>query len=401
MSDLTPYAPSTIFACEQGQQRCVPRVLIAPSRYIQGDGTLDHLGRYLSIVPARCPALLLSAGSQRREGARILKSLRASGLDAELVVFGGECSVGEVERVTTLLRAAASKVDCVVAFGGGKCVDAGKSIAWRLGLPVVICPSLASNDAPCSALSVMYTDESVYEGVEFFPGSPALVVVDTGIVARAPVRYLVAGMGDAMATWYEASTCMQNPEGRSVLGARPTLSAAALGELCANTLFAHGIEAVGAVRRGEVSDALESVVEANTLLSGVGFESGGLAVAHSVAQGLTVIPKIERNFLHGEMVAMGLLTQLVLESREDEARRVAEFFAAVGLPVHLGQLSLSGNDTAELSGAMQAALTFPFVVNEPFEVTTESLLAASRRADVLGKALCSAKGETAYRALRA
>ena len=59
---------------------------------------------------------------------------------------------------------------------------------------MVICPTLASNDAPCSALSVIYTPEGVSEGVEFFPTSPAIVAVDTRIVAEAPVRYLVAGL---------------------------------------------------------------------------------------------------------------------------------------------------------------------------------------------------------------
>jgi glycerol dehydrogenase len=193
---------------------------------------------------------------------------------------------------------------------------------------------------------------------------------------------------------------MLNPDARTTVGARPTLSANALGQLCADTLFAQGIAAAASVQRKEVDDALESIVEANTLLSGLGFESGGLAAAHSVAQGLTVISSVEKNYLHGEMVAMGLLTQLVLERREDEAVRVAEFFAAVGLPTHLGQLSLSADNVADLSSAMQAATTVPFLVNEPFPVSAEDLLVANRRADVLGKDVALAKGDAAWRALR-
>lgn len=399
MPDLTPYAPQSVFSHEDGDHRCVPQVLIAPARYVQGSGTLEHLGRYLSIVPSRRAAVLLSAGGRHRDGARLSKSLRSAGVDAEMVTFEGECSLEEVERVAVLLRTRTPAVDCVVAVGGGKCVDAGKAIAWRLAVPAVICPSLASNDAPCSALSVMYTPEGAWAGIEFFPQSPALVVVDTRVVAEAPVRYLVAGMGDAMATWYEARTCLQNREARTVLGARPTLAANALGELCANTLFEHGIAAVTAVQRREVTDAVERVVEANTLLSGIGFESGGVAGAHAVAQGLTVIPAVARDYLHGEMVAMGLLTQLVFESREAEARRVAEFFAAVGLPIHLGQLSLGADDSRQLRSVMETALTLPFVGNEPLPVTVGGLLAASRRADALGRQVAQATGEAAYRAL--
>jgi glycerol dehydrogenase len=393
--------PHAIFSVEDGAHRSVPRVLIAPSRYVQGDGILDHLGRYLSIVPSTRAAILISAGGQQRDGARLLASLRLAEVDAVVVMFQGECSAEEVSRVVGILQATTPAVDCVVAVGGGKCVDAGKCVAARLAVPVVICPSLASNDAPCSAASVMYTPAGVFTGLEFFPQSPALVAVDTRIVAEAPVRYLVAGMGDAMATWYEARTCLQNPQARSILGARPTLAASALGELCANTLFADGVAAVEAVRRTEVTEALERIVEANTLLSGIGFESGGLAVAHSVAMGFTVLPEVHQHYLHGEMVAMGLLTQLVLESHGEEAKQVAEFFAQVGLPVHLGQLALSPQDKTQHSAVMETAMMRPFVGNEPFAVTAETLLAASLQAHALGMDVAQRAGDAAYRALHA
>jgi glycerol dehydrogenase len=206
----------------------VPRVLIAPSRYIQGDRILEHLGRYLCLLPSTRAAILISAGGQQRDGARLVASLRQAAIDAVVVTFQGECSAEEVARVVGVLQATTPPVDCVVAVGGGKCVDAGKCVAARVAVPVVICPSVASSDAPCSAVSVMYTPAGGRAGVEYFPQSPALVVIDTRLIAEAPVRYLVAGMGDAMATWYEARTCLQNPQARSVVGARPLGS----GHLC-------------------------------------------------------------------------------------------------------------------------------------------------------------------------
>ena len=241
--------------------------------------------------------------------------MKSAQIESEVVIFHGECSTEEVDRVVEILQAMGTPVDCVVAVGGGKCLDVGKFAAYRLAMPMVSVPTLASTDAPCSALAVMYTTEGVFNDVAFFPRSPALVAIDTRIVAEAPVRFLVAGLGDAMATWYEARTCFDNPRARSVLGARPTLATRAIGKLCSDTLFEYGFSAVGAVRRSEVNDALESIVEANTFLSGIGFESGGLAVAHSVAQGLTVLPEVHRNYMHGEMVAIGLLTQLVIEKK--------------------------------------------------------------------------------------
>ena len=400
MSSAATYEPGAIFSVEEGESTSVPRVFIAPHRYIQGDGILAHLGRYLKIVPTKQAAILISEGGRRRLGERLLGSLDDAHIDSVVINFNGECSLEEIERITDILRTQSNSVDCVVAVGGGKCVDAGKCVAYRLGTPVVICPSLASNDAPCSALSVIYTREGVSEGVEFFPTSPAIVAVDTRIVAEAPVRYLVAGMGDAMATWYEANTCFLNPKARTTVGARPTLAAGAIGELCATTLFEYGVSGAEAVERSEVNDALERVVEANTLLSGLGFESGGLAAAHAVAQALTVVPGMHRNYLHGEMVAIGLLTQLVLEKQTDEASKVARFFAKVGLPVQFGQLSLAPQNKSQLVEVMEGAVATPIMANEPLTVTTESLVAAALQVNELGTDVTKSEGCAAFDALR-
>jgi glycerol dehydrogenase len=387
------YLPHPIFAADENR---VPRVLLAPQRYIQGNGVLDHMGNYLSLLNARRAGILVSTRGQQADGARMIGSLESAGIDPVISTFNGECSLDEINLHVGYLES--KSVDCLIAIGGGKCVDAGKCIAYRLGVPVVIVPTLASNDAPCSALSVLYTPEGVSSGVEFFPDNPTLVVVDTGVIANASERYLVAGMGDAMATWYEARVCLQNPNAITTIGTRPTLAAAAIGEMCAKTLFSEGQSAAEAVAANQVTDSLENVVEANTLLSGLGFESGGLAVAHGIAQSYTAVPIVHDNYLHGEMVAMGTLTQLVMESK-DEARRVAEFFAEVGLPIHLGQLSLSADDKSALDIVSAATMEFPFIGNMPLALTPESILTSIIEAHELGLAVADAVGDTAYRRL--
>jgi glycerol dehydrogenase len=137
------------------------------------------------------------------------------------------------------------------------------------------------------------------------------------------------------------------------------------------------------------------------LLSGLGFESGGLAAAHGIAQAYTGIPQVEANYLHGEMVAMGTLGQLMMEQRDGEARRVAEFFADVGLPVHLGQLSMHRNDTANLETVIAGVLDFPFIANMPMKVDRARIYEAIRAADALGSSVAAEKGDAAYRKLHA
>ncbi len=389
------YFPHAIFT---GNEPLVPRVFVSPQRYIQGDGVLDHLGRYVSLLNAGRVGVLISKRGQEADGVRVLDSLKGAGIDSVIATFGGECSLPEVELQVDMLKG--ETVDCLIAVGGGKCVDAGKSVAYRLGVPVVIVPTLASNDAPCSALSVLYTPDGVSSGAEFFPDNPAIVVVDTGVVTNASERYLVAGMGDAMATWYEARVCFRNPDARTTVGARPTLASCAMGDICAHTLFAEGKSAADAVAANHVNEALENVVEANTLLSGLGFESGGLAVAHAIAQSYTSVPVVHDNYLHGEMVAMGTITQLMMES-EDEALQVAEFFCKVGLPVHLGQLSLGTDDKAAIETLVEATMEWPTVHNMPMNVTPDLIRSSLLAAHELGRKVAEVDGDAAYRKLQA
>jgi len=392
------YLPHEIFAPADRAGAPAPRVFIAPQRYIQGQGVLRHVGRYLSLTRTTRVALLMSARGLRTAGGALLDSLRGAGIEAVVRTFQGECSLEEIQaHVEALLP---ERIDGVIAAGGGKCIDAGKGVAFRLGTPVVIVPTLASNDAPCSALSVIYSPAGVSTGAEFYPDSPAIVVVDTDIVAAAPARYLVAGMGDAMATWYEARTCLRNPAAVTTVGARPTLAASAIGEVCAQTLFAQGRTAAAAVAAQTVNEAVEAVVEANTLLSGLGFESGGLAAAHAIAQSYTAIPTVHAQYLHGEMVAMGTLAHLMMEACPEEAARVAEFFAAVGLPIHLGQLCLDAGDRHALDVVSEAAMGFPFLANMPMPVSAALVRSTILDAHRLGVRVADQAGDAAYRRLR-
>lgn len=391
------YFPHAIFApSERGNP--APRVFISPQRYVQGPGVLHGVGRYLSLMRAKRVALIMSERASRHEGVVLANSLRSAGIEPVVSTFLGECSIEAIAAHVAALSP--QRIDCVIAAGGGKCIDAGKGVAFRLGTPVVVVPTLASNDAPCSALSVLYTPQGVSIGAEFYPNSPAFVVVDTEIIAAAPERYLVAGMGDAMATWYEARVCLLNRAASTMVGARPTLASCAIGEVCAQTLFKDGGAAAAAVAAKTVNDSLETVVEANTLLSGLGFESGGLAAAHAIAQSYTGIPRVHANFLHGEMVAMGTLAQLMMESRSDEAATVAEFFASVGLPIHLGQLSLAADDIGALDIVSQGAMAFPFIANMPMPVTAELVRSAVLSAHRLGESVAEKAGDAAYRRLQ-
>jgi glycerol dehydrogenase len=398
MSSQKPFKPEEIFSAKVSKGNIVPRVLNSPRKYIQSEGALDNLGAYLSLMDSTHAAVIITQGSSKRFGQRVSESLKRSDVNETLVIFGGESSLEEYERIADLLRRQDVPIDTIVAIGGGKCLDTGRAVSHRLSLPVVISPTIASTDAPCAAISVIYSQEGVFRDIELYPFNPTLVIVDTKIAAEAPFRFIVSGLGDAMATWYEARTCFQNPKGRSLLGTRPTMAAVAIAELCADTLYEYAPKAIEAVKKDEVNDAVERVVEANILLSGLGFESCGVAAAHAIGQSLTVMPEIHKNYMHGEMVAFGLVAHLILEDKMDEAEKVTTFFANVGLPVHLRQFGLDpGRDMDIIKKFPPAALDITPIYNEPFEITEELILDTILKAHEYGLKITESVGDAAYR----
>lgn len=157
-----------------------------------------------------------------------------------------------------------------------------------------------------------------------------------------------------MATFYEADVCFRNPKATTCQGGRPTISAYSLAQLCKDTLYTHGLEALKDVQHGNLSESVDLVIEANTLLSGLGFESGGLAAAHAIHNGLT-IHHATHDKMHGEKVAFGLICQLCMEGKVEEARKVANFFYDCHLPITLTDLHLEENDRQGLENIAKRA----------------------------------------------
>lgn len=319
-------------------------IFAAAGTYLQGPGVLGGIGPHLARLGRRAVGVLDPLVREQVEPP-LAASCAAEGLAWRPEGFPGECTERTVERLADTARAWGA--DLVVAAGGGKALDTGKLMAEALGLPSAMVPTIASTDAPTSRIAVLYTEAHAQLRAVKLRASPGLVAVDTAIIVRAPVRFLVAGMGDAIATWPEARTCAAGG-GRTPAGGRPSRAALALAELCYRTVLQEGRQARVDAAAGRVSPAVEAIVEANILLSGLGFESGGLAVAHGLYAGLSLLPA-GAAYLHGEKVAFGVLVQALLEgwpAAEQETLRA--FYADVGLPASLAAIGLGEASATEL-----------------------------------------------------
>lgn len=343
----------------------------SPARYVQGPGVLRLLGEELARIGKRA-TLVIDPLIHDSHGPVIAESCARAGVMLRQVRFSGECTPAEIDR----LLAEAGDTGIVAAAGGGKCLDAGKALANRIGAAVVTIPTIASTDAPTSHNYVMYDADHRMLGVERLPRNPQLVVVDTEIIAQAPKRLFVAGIGDAIGKVYEAEACA-NAQGINMFGARSSLGALHLGRACHAVVLADAEAALAAIDRKVPDAALERVVEATVLMSGLAFESGGLSISHSMTRGLTAVPAYTAA-LHGFQVAYANLVQIRMENRpEAEIRALAEFHARIGLPRSLTELGAPPDDAA-FDTIAAGTMTAPHIGHFPRRVGAADIREAMR-----------------------
>lgn len=359
------------------------RILLSTSRYVQGPGALAEIGEHA----ARLGDSAFAIGGRTALsicGTTLETSLKEKSLSYGQEQFQGVSSRREISRLAALANEQGANI--IIALGGGASIDAGKAVSHEMGLPVIVIPTTVATDAPCSALSVVYTEEGVFESYLSLRKNPDCVLVDTTIIANSPARFLVAGMGDAVAGFWESGTVTRSGKPNSFSGGEtPTLAVMAITRCCYETLLESGLQAKIALERKAVTPAVEAVVEANTLLSGLSSENGGHAGAHSIHNGLTTLPATQKK-LHGEKVAFGLLAQLVLEGRSSRnIGEVQDFCFRVGLPICLEELNLSNPSAEEIRTVAETAVAEGETIHATwFPVTADLVEAAIWTADALG-----------------
>ncbi|MCU0870527.1 MAG: glycerol dehydrogenase [Burkholderiales bacterium] len=351
----------------------------APGRYLQGPGLIAYLHDALAGLGTR-PLLLLDAALVDALGPVLRDGLGPLAAATHTATFAGECCDRAIDAAAEAGRT--HRCDLVIGVGGGKAVDTAKGAAMALGVPIAIVPTIASNDSPTSRLVVVYDDAHVLVATRVMPHSPALVLVDTSVIVQAPARFLVAGIGDAVSKRFEVAQAVA-AGGRNFFGGRGGETATAIARACYATLRRDAAAGLEAVRCGVPDAAFERLVEACVLGSGLGFESGGLSIAHSVLRGFSGVPSLGRS-LHGEQVAVGLLVQLCAMPAPDadiDVDDLIRWYRAIGLPATLHDLGLADpvDAVADLV-AQRTVATAPYIGNFECPVTAPMLADAIRTA---------------------
>lgn len=344
---------------------------VAPAQVLRGSQALEQAGGVIAHLGSR-PMVVggdrtLAIAQHRLQP--VLEQLQVAQAD-----YGSDCS----EAGLASLRQAviAHQADLIIGVGGGKALDAAKLLADQQQLPVVTVPTSAATCAAWTALSNVYSEQGAFLYDVSLARCPDLLILDYELIQTAPQHTLVAGIGDAIAKWYEASVSSGNSEQTLIIAA--VQQARVLRDILFQKSAAALQEPGSAVWR--------EVVDATVLLAGVIGGLGGAqcrtVAAHAVHNGLTHLPI--HSSIHGEKVAYGILVQLRLEEMvqgnqlaTSARQQLLKFYAEIGLPQTLGDLGLGNITLAELQKAVEIAVNPNSDIHRlPFKVVPEQLMAA-------------------------
>lgn len=344
---------------------------VAPARVIRGDQALAQAGSAIASLGSR--PLVVGGDSTLAVTLPRLQPVLEQ-LQFTCSNYGSDCS----ESGLASLKAAVNQhqADLIIGVGGGKALDAAKLLAYQCKLPVVTIPTSAATCAAWTALSNVYSEQGAFLYDVSLDSCPDLLILDYELIATAPQHTLVAGIGDAIAKWYEASVSSGHLDQTLII------AAVQQARVLRDILFQKSATAL----KEPGSAVWREVVDATVLLAGVIGGLGGAqcrtVAAHAVHNGLTHLPI--HSSIHGEKVAYGILVQLRLEEMVQgnnlaatARQQLLKFYSEIGLPQKLTHLGLGNITLQELQHAAEIALApNSDIYRLPFKVVPEQLMAA-------------------------
>lgn len=317
----------------------------------------------------------LNAGKKR-----LLDALADSKLQiVDTVLFGQDCTSENIHRLAAY--ASEKNVDMIFGMGGGKALDTAKGCAYEAKLPVFTFPTIAATCAATTALSVVYKEDGNFDSFYFYDRPARHCFMDLTILANAPAMFLQAGMGDTIGKYFECHFSARGDQLAHSSGLGREIS-----NMCYFPLLEHGVQALQDCKSHIASHALEQVVLANIVSTGLVsllvLDDYNCAIAHSVYYGLVLLPGFEEHYLHGNVVAYGVLVQLAVDKDFDEAVKLKKFLEKLEIPTTLNEMQVT-LDRAYLKDVLRETVTGPDMEHIPYPVTEDMIYQAMEQVESL------------------
>lgn len=352
-----------------------------PQRYISAPGAYQAVPDFLHTLKVQ--RVLFLHGTRSLNAAKSYLPDLGAEFEVIDVLFGGECSYAEINRIKAI--ADVQQVNALIALGGGKVLDTAKSVATGTQLYTVFIPTLASNCAPWSALSVHYHEDGSHDDFKVYNETANLLLFEPRVILHSPIDYFIAGIADTLAKYYESELIFAQLKSDDYTVAL-TLSRQSA-NLCRQVLLDSAIQAVTDMQAGQLTHSWQKVAETVIVTAGTvggwGDEYARATGAHSIHDALCVFPETVK-LLHGHKVGYGILVQLALEHHDDEIVKLLPFYRALELPTNFETLGLGTVDDRHVQQlAAYAADPSTTMHLIPVDTSVEAVAKAIRQVEVI------------------
>lgn len=323
-------------AGKAGECRCFQ----APSRYMQGPGLINRLHKFAANF-GKTALLIIDPYFYDDFSVRVPAQFEENGMKAYTVKFPGYAGHKELQELIDFVKTLPEIPETFIGMGGGQAMDLNKAVAAHYRKNWISFATALTTDAPTFMHTIINNPGGQNE-LMFHYKNPDYVVVDTEITIKSPAWMLTSGIGDALATYIEAeaSAANNNVCNSGLEDYKPSMLGMAAAKLCYDILLKDGVAAMRAAKQQLRTPAYENVVEAATLLSGVGCENTGVSISHGLQAGFGVLPK---HFLHGTGVGYCVLVQLVVQN-DERFPQIFQFCKDVGIPVCTADLEIPAEE---------------------------------------------------------
>jgi glycerol dehydrogenase-like iron-containing ADH family enzyme len=345
--------------------------VVLPSYTVGGDAYAGFAG-----IARGLGGRIYLAGGEKAMAAALPALEKAGGREllAGVTLYGRDCTLSAAQALAD--KASAAGATAIAGMGGGRALDTAKAAANLLGLPALTFPTIAATCAAVTALSVLYREDGVFDRIDWHGAPPAHAFLHTGILAAAPAKYLRAGMGDGMAKYFECVFAS-----RGALLNHSSAMAAALSAACYSQPLLYGADAMRDAARGADTPALQNAVLANIVTTGLVSilvdDCYNGALPHSLYYALESVPAVAHGCLHGDVVAYGIMVQLLMDGQTDKMAEVFRFLDAIGTPLTLRSMGVDVLDDG-FAAVAEAASRQPDMACLPYTVTPRMILDAAR-----------------------